>query len=107
MEAKNRAEIDFDISSGYRTPEQQLKLYKACKSQLDGYKHKSKHNYEPAWAVDVYAYDGSKTSYEHWKLAYLAGIFYECAFDFGIKIKWGGTWIVDGKPFDMPHVELV
>ena len=106
MEAKNRAEIDFDISCGWRSQEDQMKAYKAGKSQLDGYKYKSKHNYEPAWAVDIYCYNGTKTDYDIGKISYIAGIIYQSAYDLGIKINWGGTWLRDGKQWDIQHVEL-
>jgi peptidoglycan L-alanyl-D-glutamate endopeptidase CwlK len=106
MEAKNRAEIDFDVSCGWRSQKEQKKKYKAGKSELDGVKNKSKHNANPSLAVDIYCYNGTKTDYDIQKIAYIAAIIYESAYDLGVKIKWGGTWLRDGKPWDTPHVEL-
>ena len=105
MEAKNRAEIDFDISCGWRSQADQMKAYKAGRSQLDGYKHKSKHNYIPARAVDIYAYtDDFKTDYDQKKMIYLASVIMDVADDMDIKIEWGGAW--EDFP-DAPHFELV
>jgi peptidoglycan L-alanyl-D-glutamate endopeptidase CwlK len=105
LEAKNRAEIDFDISCGYRSPEEQLNLYKLGRSQLDGYKHKSKHNYEPySWAVDIYAYKGKYADYDLKKMKYLTDIFKNVADEYGIKIECGINW---PEFVDSPHVELI
>ena len=103
MEAKNRAEIDFDISCGWRSQAEQMKAYKAGKSQLDGIRYKSKHNYIPALAVDIYAYNGAKADYSKEKLRYLTDIFKEVANGLNIKIECGIDW--DDFP-DGPHVEL-
>ena len=104
MEAKNRAEIDFDISEGHRSQKRQLELYHAGKSQLDGYKHKSKHNFTPSLAVDIYAYKGASADYDLDKLRYLTDIFKAVAEEFDILIECGIDWpeFVDG-----PHIELV
>ncbi len=108
-EVKHVAEIDFDISCGYRTPEDQMKAYKEGKSQLDGVNFLSKHNEVPALAVDIYCYDGKFADYDKKKMTYIAGLFKsisEGLFNRGIiehQILWGGDW----KDFvDMPHYEL-
>lgn len=102
--AKQRAIIDFDISCGYRSIHDQQELFNAGRSQLDGVNHKSKHNYLPARAVDIYAYSGKYADYSLDKLRYLTDIFKECANEAGVKIECGIDWkdFVDG-----PHVELV
>jgi peptidoglycan L-alanyl-D-glutamate endopeptidase CwlK len=103
-EAKERAIIDFDVSCGHRSIEEQKKLFDNNRSLLDGTNHKSKHNYFPAKAVDIYAYKGKYADYSKEKMYYLSQIIKESAKDLGVKIRWGGDW----KDFvDMPHYELV
>lgn len=101
--AKERADIDFDISCGYRSISRQQELYKDGKSQLDGVTHKSKHNYLPARAVDIYAYNGKYADYDHKKMRYLADVIKQAAKDLNVKITWGGDW---SDFVDMPHYEL-
>ncbi len=101
--AKEKADIDFDISEGYRSPERQKKLYLKGRSQLDGYKHLSKHNYFPALAVDIYAYNGTNADYSKEKMLYLVSVIKESAKSIGVDITCGADW----KDFvDMPHIQL-
>lgn len=101
--AKKRAEIDFDISCGYRSIAEQQELYNLGRSQLDGVTHKSKHNYLPSRAVDIYAYKGKYADYDMGKLTYLTNVIKECADYLNVKIVCGIDWpdFVDG-----PHIEL-
>jgi len=107
---KEIAEIDFDISCGYRSIEEQKKAFKAGKSQLDGVTNKSYHNYIPSRAVDIYCYNGKQADYSGKNMAYIAGLFHAVSVDLferGIiknKIAWGGWWT---DLVDMPHYELV
>jgi peptidoglycan L-alanyl-D-glutamate endopeptidase CwlK len=103
-EAKERSEIDFDISCGNRAIAEQQELFKAGRSQLDGVNHKSKHNHYPALAVDIYAYNGKYADYSDDKMSYLAKVIKSAAEALGVKIEWGGDW-TDFK--DQPHYELV
>lgn len=50
------AEYDFSLVEGYRSPQRQYQLFLEGKTQLDGDKDKSLHNYFPAEAVDIYPY---------------------------------------------------
>ena len=104
MRAKEKAEIDFDVSCGWRSAEDQMKAFKAGKSQLDGIHYKSKHNYLPALAVDIYAYNGAKADYSAQKMKYLATIIKESARELNIEIECGIDW--ESFP-DAPHYELV
>lgn len=96
--------VDFGIpvTGGYRTAEQQNALYKADKSQRDGYDRKSKH--QSGLAVDVFAYVDGKTSYDAGDLAQVAAAMLEAGHRLGVELRWGGLW----KNFvDMPHFEMV
>jgi len=107
---KEVSEVDFDISCGYRSIEDQKKAYRAGKSQCDGIRKKSKHNYMPSRAVDIYCYDGKKADYSVQKMAYMAGLFRAVSadlFEQGIvknELRWGGWW---PDLVDMPHYELI
>lgn len=118
-EVKKYSEIDFDISCGYRSVNSQQELFKLGRSQLDGIRNKSKHNLQPAEAVDVYCYSGSRASYAIHQMSYLSGIFHtvsERLFAGGqihYKIRWGGNWDQDGELLtdqefdDLPHFEII
>ena len=96
--------VDFGIPSdgGLRTDEEQNELYKAGKSQLDGYIQES--NHQTGNAFDVFAYVDGKASYKKEHLYEVATAILAAASQLGIAIRWGGHW----KNFvDMPHFELV
>ena len=102
-QAKEISDIDFDVSCGYRSIEDQKALYDLGRSQLDGAKNKSMHNFTPALAVDIYAYNGKYADYSIDKMEYLASVIKKAAEDLNVKIVWGGDW----KEFiDMRHYEL-
>ncbi len=107
---KELSVIDFDISCGYRSEKEQKELYKKGLSQLDGIKHKSKHNYIPARAVDIYCYNGSKADYSKEKMKYMADLFLHVTETLYSKgeitnhLEWGGSW---ADFVDMPHYELI
>ena len=104
--------------AGRRTPIIQNDLFKAGKSQCDGYIKIS--NHQPAEdgygkALDFYAYVDGKASWQHHHLAIIACAYFQAASILGYKIKWGGLWkskkptYVNGIPYgwDCPHVELM
>ncbi len=95
--------VDFGVpnTGGVRTAEQQLALYNAGKSTLDGYGKRS--NHQDGVAVDVFAYVDGEASWDKGDLAEVATAMFAAAQVQGIKIKWGGHW----KSFkDYPHFEL-
>ncbi len=105
--AKDIAVIDFDISCGYRTIEEQYRLFNLGRSTLDGRTNMSMHNFKPALAVDIYAYRGKYTDYSRKNMEYLSTVIKKAADVLGIKIVWGGDWtIADDGIVDMPHYEL-
>lgn len=95
--------IDFGIpkDGGLRTAAQQNELFKARKSQLDGYSKKS--NHQTGNAFDVFAYVNGKASWDESHLTHVATAILSAASQLGVPIKWGGHW----RNFkDMPHFEL-
>lgn len=96
--------IDFGIPStgGYRTASQQNELYRAKKSNADGFDKKSKH--QIGKAVDVFAYVDGQASWDERHLAMVACAMLEAANRLGVNLRWGGHF----KSFvDMPHFEGV
>lgn len=96
--------IDFGIpfTGGYRTAEQQNALFKAGKSQLDGYNRSSRHQFGEA--VDVFAYIDGKASWDEDHLTHVATAMLAAASELGVKLRWGGHW----RSFvDMPHFEVI
>jgi peptidoglycan L-alanyl-D-glutamate endopeptidase CwlK len=97
------SKVDFGIpsSGGFRTAEEQNRLYHGGKSQLDGYNRKSFH--QTGRAIDVYAFVNGKASWEREHLAIVACAMLQAASTLGYELKWGGHW----RNFvDMPHFEL-
>ncbi len=99
--------------AGFRTGEEQMKLFTDGKSMADGINTLSDH--QLGKALDFYAYVDGKASWEPAHLAMVACAFYQSASNLGFKIEWGGLWtykkpmFVNGIPYgwDMPHVKLV
>lgn len=118
-EAIKITDVDFGIAEGHRSIEKQMQYFEEGKSKLDGINNKSKHNYSPSMAVDIYAYVNNKASWDKEHLSYLAGIIHaisEMLFEQKItihKLRWGGNWdrdgvILDDQSFDdRPHFELI
>lgn len=107
------SKIDFGVSCGHRSIEEQKKLFKEGKSRVDGVKTNGKHNFYPSKAVDLFAYVDGAISYEISDLSYIAGIIDAVANQLGYKVRWGGNWDGDGiimrdQTFnDLPHFEIV
>jgi peptidoglycan L-alanyl-D-glutamate endopeptidase CwlK len=119
--AITRSAIDFGVSHGERTPEQQFELYQQGRTKpgqivthLDGYKKKSKHNASPSLAVDIFCWPQS-IMYDEKHLCYVAGVIMSCAAELNVPLRWGHNWNNDGllvckdpseRFSDMPHFEL-
>lgn len=102
-EALSISRIDFGIPNlgGFRTAQEQYKLYQEEASQLDGYKLIS--NHQRRRALDFFAYVNGKASWEHEHMAMVGAAFLQAAVILEFDIRWGGLW----KSFrDMPHIEL-
>lgn len=126
-EAIKDSPIDFTITDGVRTTEQQKAEYAKGRTtvgnnptkarplgstvtQRDGVRVKSNHQAKAdgyGHAVDLYPfYDGSVRVNEKdvvSKLKTISNHIKATAKRLGIKITWGGDWT---RPFDPPHFEL-
>ena len=123
----SKCRIDFAITEGHRSVERQQELYshgrngdvRPKKTNVDGVKVKSKHNYDPSLAFDFVACVKEKEAYNTNDLVYLGACFECCAVELYTRgvvkhiIRWGGNWNRDGKIIkgqrliDLPHVELI
>ena len=95
--------IDFGIpsSGGFRTTEEQAKLYTAGKSKCDGRNNKS--NHKTGKAVDVFGYVDGKASWDTLHLTTIATCLLQASSQLGHELQWGGLW----KSWqDYPHFEL-
>lgn len=128
--------VDFGISQGERTIEQQQQYFDTGKSRINPSRYstprelakRAKHitiEFDPDFgesrAVDVFAYVAGKKhlAYDHRTLSVIAGCFYSAAsilFDQGVTdhlIRWGGDWDQDGEIVhdqnlvDLPHFEII
>lgn len=121
--------IDFGIRESYRPISVQQKYYAQGRTtpgriitKIDGVTKKSKHNYFPARAVDLYIYvksNPSKYFYNEKYLLYLMGFIAAKADELykkGLmknKIRWGGNWDMDDMILtdqdfdDIVHIELI
>ncbi len=106
--------FDCTILEGYRDNLRQDELYRQGKSQLKG--GESKHNHQPALAVDVVPYpiDWEDTQRMTLFIGYVLGVsnyLYEKGeVDYRLKsgIDWDNdTQTKDTSFFDYPHFELV
>lgn len=96
--------IDFGIpaTGGYRTAQEQNRLFMDGKSKCDGYEKLSYH--QTGNAIDVYAYVDGKASWEVEHLNVVALAVLAAASELGVKVKWGGHF--EGG-WDKPHFELI
>ena len=113
--------VDFGIDEGHRSVERQQQLYKQRPpvTTKDGIVFRSKHNYEPSRAVDIYPWVNGAKNYRLDIMTYMAGLIEgisEILFLAGQtthRIRWGGNWDMDGEIItdqtliDTPHFELI
>ena len=88
LEAIELTKVDFGVTFGMRTLEEQQKLYDSGRSQT----MKSKHL--DGRAVDLVAYFGKKVSWELNVYDDIADAMSEAANEVGCDIKWGAAWSV-------------
>ena len=90
---------DCSILCGHRGMNEQQRLFRTGKSQLDW--PESKHNSFPSRAVDVVPYPVDWEDLLDFEI--LAAIAFEIAQKKGIALEWGGNW----KSFkDYPHWQV-
>jgi len=103
------SQIDFGITHGVRTMEEQRKLYAQGRTtagpivtntlkskhliQSDGYGH----------AIDIVCYVNGNVTWSDKYYYEVADAFEEAGKLLGIKYVWGGSW----KMKDLPHYEIV
>jgi peptidoglycan L-alanyl-D-glutamate endopeptidase CwlK len=83
--------VDFGVTYGVRTVEEQEKLVASGRSQT----MKSKHLIQDtgySHAVDVVAYDGGDVVWEINVYDDICDAFKEAAIEHGVAIKWGAAW---------------
>lgn len=135
LEAIKCSDVDFGITHGHRTPEEQFELFKkgrklvngkweiddrsAVVTYMDGFNKKSRHNHYPSHAVDIVAYVNGKYTWDEKHLLYLMGLVKGIANKLFIEgkvkhqIKNGANWNNDGQIvydhdfIDLPHFEII
>lgn len=80
--------VDFGVTQGLRTIEQQREYVRTGKSQTMNSKHLT------GDAVDVVAYIGSDISWELNLYDNIADAFAQAARDLGVSLRWGAAWNV-------------
>ena len=111
IEAIKKSPYQFIITSGYRTIDEQQKLYAQGRNEsgkivtnIDGINKKSNHNYFPSRAFDIAIIIEDKVTWDIQYYKIVAQHIKDTAIKMGFKIQWGGDW--EGNFKDMPHFEL-
>ena len=84
--------IDFGVTYGVRTMEEQKRLYESGRSQTMNSKHLLQDDTGYSHAVDVVAYDGSDVVWEINVYDDICDAFKKAAEMHGVAIKWGAAW---------------
>ena len=84
--------IDFGVTYGVRTMEEQKRLYESGRSQTMNSKHLLQDDTGYSHAVDVVAYDGSDVVWEINVYDDICDAFKQAAEEKGVAIKWGAAW---------------
>jgi peptidoglycan L-alanyl-D-glutamate endopeptidase CwlK len=102
--ALSYSEIDFGITQGARTKEQQLEMIKKGVSQTSNSRHIPENNESHlACAVDVAAWVGGSLTWKQWAYRKIAKAMFRAAIELGIQIECGGLW---SSLEDWPHIQL-
>lgn len=98
LEAITNSPLDFGISQGLRTLEEQKALFDSGKSQTMRSRHLTGH------AVDIVIFVDGKANWDFDKYRLVADHIKSTAEKLGIKIEWGGDWtsFKDGPHFQLP-----
>lgn len=78
--------IDFGVTQGLRTLEEQKALFDRRATKTMNSKHLTGH------AVDLVAYIGPRVSWELAVYDDIADAMQEAAIEVGVPIRWGGAW---------------
>lgn len=111
LQVIRRHSVECHVSEGLRTAARQRELVAAGKSKTLDSKHLTGH------AVDLIVMTGGKPDWSPKAYTELARTFAQVALEFGIPIRWGGSWrwisgpnchdypFLAAKFFDGPHFE--
>ena len=89
--------LDFIITDGHRTMEEQLVFVKTGKSKTLKSRHLG------GFAIDYVARVNGRVSYDEPYMRDIADCFKKAGAELGIPVEWGGDW----PSFrDMPHIQL-
>ena len=84
--------VDFGVTYGVRTLDEQKRLYESGRSQTMNSKHLLQDDTGYSHAVDVVAYDGSDVVWEINVYDDICDAFKKAAEMHGVAIKWGAAW---------------
>ena len=84
--------VDFGVTYGVRTLQEQKRLYESGRSQTMNSKHLLQDDTSYSHAVDVVAYDGSDVIWEINVYDDICDAFKQAAEEKGVAIKWGAAW---------------
>jgi peptidoglycan L-alanyl-D-glutamate endopeptidase CwlK len=112
-------DFDFSVIHTYRTPEEQMNIYKKGRTyrenkwvktgvtftNMDGKVKKSYHNYLPSYAMDLYPFPLDLKDIKRFKE--MGARVKQIAKDLNIPIEWGGEWktLKDWGHFQIPKAE--
>lgn len=111
LEVIKRHPVECHVSEGLRTKERQRELVAAGKSRTLDSKHLTGH------AVDLVVAPGGKPDWSPKAYTGVARTFAQVALEFGLPVRWGGSWrwisgpnchdypFLAAKFFDGPHFE--
>lgn len=99
--ALSETAVDFGISEGLRTLDQQKRLMGSGATQTLRSRHLSGH------AIDVVAYVQGEIRWDWPLYGEIAGAMKHAARELGVPIEWGGDWetLRDGPHFQLPWAE--
>ena len=94
-------QVDFRVTDGLRTLEEQQQLLAAGKSTTMRSRHLTGH------AIDVVALPNNRVSWDWEYYEMLAEAFKQASVELGIPVEWGGDWKTfrDGPHFQLPRTE--
>lgn len=103
--------MDVSLISGYRGKEEQNDLFHRGVSQLQY--PQSKHNQFPSLAVDIQPHPYPTNDNDlRASLGYMAGLAIMIAERYGVELRWGGDWNMNGDVTDngfddLFHLEII
>lgn len=112
LQVINRHPVECHVSEGLRTAARQKELVATGKSRTLDSKHLTGH------AVDLVVAPGGKPDWSPKAYTGLARTFAQVALEFGLPVRWGGSWrwisgpkcsdypFLAAKFFDGPHFEI-